>query len=57
MYSIEELKKALENRRACLAYLSDTNGERKICTNKEAFDANKVAVWAIEQAIKQLEDA
>lgn len=57
MYSIEELKKALENRRACLAYLSDTDGNPKLCANKESFDANKAAVWAIEQAIKRLEDA
>jgi hypothetical protein len=57
MYTIEELKKALENRKACLAYLSDADGMPKLCADKESFDANMAAVWAIEQAIERLEDS
>ena len=56
MYTIDELRAALENRKACLSYLSDAEGKMKPCADKASFEANRCAVWAIEQAIKQLEE-
>ncbi len=53
MYTIEELKKALENRRECLAYLTDKFGNPKAGVNIEAYNANLVAVWAIEKVLEE----
>lgn len=54
MYTVDELKKALENRKDCVAYLTDTQGNPKAGVSLEGYQANLVAVWAIEKAIKEL---